>query len=84
MVTDSQMLSSVFFRAFLIVTCISANTSHIAQGYFGRAFFTGFLISLLWWVNARSASKCSHPFASIVYAIGAAVGTVTGMMIASY
>jgi hypothetical protein len=74
-------LVMTFFRAFCIVTFTAANVSYIASGKVGHAFVTGFLISLIWWHNARSAAHSGHRFGSLVYALGAACGTIAGMTI---
>jgi ABC-type antimicrobial peptide transport system permease subunit len=74
-------LMPVFWRAFLMVMFVSSNVAHIAQGRYDRAFVTGFLISLLWWMNARSASRTTHPYAAFTYALGAGIGTVTGIYV---
>ena len=75
------VLAVTFVRAFGIVTCTAANVSYIASGRIGHAFVTGFLISLIWWHNARSAAHSEHRFGGIVYALGAACGTIAGMTI---
>ena len=75
-------LLRTFGQAFAIVACVAANTTFIARGEYQPAFIVGFLISYLWWGNARTASLTSSRIAQIVYGLGAATGTVVGMYLA--
>jgi hypothetical protein len=77
-------LASIFGRAFLQVALVSANVSFLAQHNGPMAFATSFGLSYTWWGNARSAAHVQHPWARYSYALGAAVGTVTGMVLAGY
>jgi hypothetical protein len=76
------ILSKTFLRAFGIVCCTSANVVFIARADLPYAFVTGFLISFLWWHNARTAAHASGRWAGCVYGLGAATGTATGMILA--
>lgn len=42
----------------------------------------GFLISYVWWTNARQAGRLDVPHARIWYAGGAAIGTMAGAALA--
>ena len=53
--------SRTFFRAFGIVCCTSANVVFLSRGAMGYAFVTGFLISYLWWHNAKTAAGITLP-----------------------
>lgn len=76
-----MIYASLFGRAFLQVSLVALNVAQIAKGHYGGAFVVGGCISWLWFRNARSAAHTDAPGAAYVYALGAAVGTVTGMLI---
>jgi hypothetical protein len=67
-----------FLRGFLLVALVAANTRQVASGRYLGAFIVGGLISLVWWSNS-SAKREQFTGAGVLYAFGAAVGTVTGM-----
>ena len=68
----------MFLRGFLLVALVAANTRQIANGRYLGAFVVGGLISAVWWSNS-SAKREQFSGAGVLYALGAAVGTVTGM-----
>jgi hypothetical protein len=74
---------SLAFRGWLIVTLTSLNTGQIAGHHWTGAGMVGFGISWVWWKNAQSAAKKDLPWIGEVYALGAATGTLTGMLIHS-
>lgn len=65
-------------RGWLMVTLVSLNTIQIAHGRVPSAVAVGFCISLLWWTNS-SKHRHDSRWAGVVYASGAALGTLTGM-----
>jgi len=69
---------SIFFRGFLIVSLISLNTIQLSQGRWS-APLVGFCISVVWWMNARSANRVDGVPAMLCYASGAALGTGFGL-----
>lgn len=69
----------LFGRGFLIVALTSANVRQIAGGHYLHALVVGFGISYVWWFNSRSAAHSDLPLAGFVYAMGAGLGTLTGM-----
>ena len=71
----------VFLRGFILVALVAANTTQIARGQYIGAFLVGGLISFVWWANS-SAQRESFKGAGVLYAFGAAVGTVAGMWLA--
>lgn len=71
----------LFLRGFLIVCLTAMNVSEIAGGHYLAAFIVGFGISFVWWFNARNAARSDIRFAGTTYALGAGVGTVTGMLL---
>lgn len=71
----------LFGRGFLIVALTSANVRQISQGHYISALIVGFGISLVWWFNSRQAAHSDLPFAGLVYASGAGLGTLTGMFL---
>jgi hypothetical protein len=68
----------VFLRGFVLVTLVAMNTRQVANGRYLGAFLIGGLISLVWWANS-SAQREQFKGAGVVYAFGAACGTVLGM-----
>lgn len=70
---------TVWRRAFTIVTCTALNVSQVAGVHYFSAFFTGGLLSYIWWTNTKTAAKVEGEGAHIAYALGAACGTVAGM-----
>lgn len=68
----------IFCRGFLIVALISLNTIQLSQGSW-TAPFVGFCIAVVWWVNARTASKVDGILAVMAYAFGSACGTAMGL-----
>lgn len=69
----------IWWRAFSIVTCTALNVTQVSGHHYVSAFFTGGLLSWIWWGNAR-ASGLSHKTGSgLIYGFGAACGTVFGM-----
>lgn len=68
-------------RAFWLVSCTAANVKQIAGGHYGGAFVLGFAISWLWWKNARGAAWDDVTYLREAYALGAGLGTMTGMWV---
>ena len=71
----------IFCRAFLQVSLVALNVSQIAKGNYLGGFFVWGAISWLWFWNARSAGRDDVRGAAVVYTLGAATGTVTGMFL---
>jgi len=72
-------------RAALQVLLVSANSVTLAafqaSGDVSKLAVSGvigFLISAVWWINARAASLEAVPDGRIWYATGASVGTMLG------
>lgn len=70
-------------RGFIIVALTAANVRQIAAGHYGPAFLVGFSISTAWWFNSKTAARSDAPGAWAAYALGAGLGTITGMWIGS-
>jgi len=68
-----------FLFGLLQVSLVSLNTYQISKFYVVGAFFVGFLISLTWTFNVRNALGTWRQ--RLLYALGAACGTVLGMYI---
>lgn len=66
-----------------MVSLVSANTVHLAEGHVGAAALGGWCISTLWWSNS-SKHREDVPWAGAVYGVGAALGTVTGATVARW
>lgn len=73
---------TLFARGFVIVALTAANVSFIAQRRWLAAFLTGFGISAVWYSNSFTAAHEYSLLAAMMYAGGAALGTVTGMWVA--
>ncbi len=69
----------VFGRAFAIVCCTALNVVNVSHGRYRVAFVTGGILSAIWWGNSRTAAHSDLRGAWLVYAMGAACGTVAGM-----
>lgn len=74
----------LFLRGFVIVMLTAMNVKMISRGLYGWAFVTGFGISAVWFSNAGKASDDRRLTSLLVYASGAACGTVTGMALAGW
>lgn len=71
----------LFVTAFLQVFFVAVNTVFISRQMFFGVFLAGFVISFLWTLNvARTA--CASWIDRVVYALGAACGSVSGAMLA--
>ena len=71
----------VFLMGYFLVLLVSSNTYQIAHQHYLGATLVGGLISLTWWFNARNAGRSELLGAGFVYAFGAAMGTLTGLLI---
>jgi len=69
----------ILLRGWLIVTAVSLNVTNISEGRWGWAGVSAFLVSATWWLNARSASHTQLTGGWVLYGLGAALGTWTGM-----
>ena len=69
----------VFLRGWLMVALVAGNSVQVVGGHYYGAGVIGFLISLLWYYNARNAGRSDLWAGGAVYACGAAMGTITGM-----
>lgn len=74
----------LFLRAWLQVFCVASNTVFLADRQWLAASLGGFAISWLWVGNTRQAAHSAHPWARVIYATGAACGTLTGLAFASW
>lgn len=78
-----MLYARLFGRGWLIVSLTAANVKQIASGHYGPAFVVGCSISAVWWFNSRNAARSDAPGAWIAYALGAGLGTLTGMWLGS-
>jgi hypothetical protein len=77
-VTRRAML---FGRGWLQVALVAANTYQIAHALYVGAFIIGFGISMVWWFNAGSSGRSTDWRDGPFYALGAASGTVSGLLL---
>lgn len=73
-----MIYARTFLRGFVLVALVAMNTRQVATGRYLGAFVIGGLISLVWWQNS-SATREEYRGAALLYALGAACGTVCGM-----
>jgi len=74
----------LFCRGALQLMPVSMGTVIISRGKYGFAASASFVISVLWWFNAGSASSfVGFPYA-VAYGSGAMTGTVIGMFVARW
>lgn len=69
----------IFLTGFLQVFLVSANTRQIAQGHLIGSFLVGMGISLVWAYNVHHIAV-SDVVGAFVYATGAGLGTVAGIV----
>lgn len=74
-----RVLTSLFLRAFVLVTLTAMNVRQIAGGRYLGAFVCGAGISAVWYVNVGNASHDRRAVAAAAYALGAGAGTLFGM-----
>lgn len=72
----------IFFTSFIQVFFVSANTYMITQKNYLGILICSFLISLLWTINVKNISV-SNTKQKIIYASGAACGSIFGVIISS-
>lgn len=72
----------LFLRGYVIVTLTAFNVNSIAHHLYAQALLGGFGISFIWFGNSKTAAHSDLRFAREVYALGAALGTITGMALA--
>ena len=68
----------IFATGWLQVALVVLNTWQIANGKIAGAVLVGFLISLVWTLNVRTAAFGGWG-SRIIYCLGAASGTLTGL-----
>lgn len=70
----------IFLTGFIQVLLISLNTAQISHGHILGATIVSFLISWTWTANVRRVSSGTTKD-RLSYASGAAVGTLTAMIL---
>jgi hypothetical protein len=73
-----MILLSIWARGLVIVTLVSLNTRLLADGRWS-AVVVASVLSAVWWLNARTASRLDGRGAMISYALGAGCGTALGL-----
>ncbi len=78
---ETQDRLSLFATGLIQVLLVGLNTWQISHDKYIGAFIVGFLISFVWTWNVKKIAfgSTSDRF---IYAFGAAVGTISGLMIA--
>lgn len=72
----------IFISGYIQIFLISINTYFISKGYLVGVLIVSFCISLLWTYNVRKVNVSTLQ-SRIVYALGAAMGGLSGAYLAS-
>lgn len=72
-----------FARGFVLVFLTAINVVQIAGRHWIGMTVIGFCISAVWWSNS-SAQRETYRGAGVLYALGAAVGTLCGAALADW
>ena len=75
-----KQYAALFTQGCVYVGLQAANVVQLARHHYTEAFVVGFLISLLWSWNVKGVAARGG-WGGVVYASGAAVGTVLGMFL---
>lgn len=73
----------LYFTGFVQVYFVSVNTYLLSREMYAGVFFAAFMISIIWSWNVRKVAFGSTRD-RIVYAIGAASGSVIGLLSSTY
>lgn len=73
----------IFITAFIQISLVSVNTIFLAKNRPELVFLAAFGISYIWTMNVKKAAFGSE-MDKIVYALGAAIGSVFGMYLAEF
>lgn len=81
----SKMRDSLklFVTGFIQVILVAINTYQISHGKYSGVFVVGFLISFVWSFNVKKIAFGTMRD-RILYASGAAVGSILGLMLSQY
>lgn len=72
---------AIFWRGFTIVTLVTTNVGQVAGRHWFGALLVGYAINAVWFGNARTAARTDARYARECYALGAALGTVFGILV---
>jgi len=73
----------LFTTGFVQVFFVAINTYFISKGIYIGVFVCGFMISLVWSWNIKRISISTFT-ERIYYSLGAATGSVTGLLVSTY
>ena len=73
----------IALRGWWLVFLTASNVVQVSHGHLWGAFVGGFLISATWWSNSHTA-KTHVPGGALCYGAGAAMGTVSGMLLTNW
>jgi hypothetical protein len=80
MTNERKIYKKLFMTGFFQVFFVAISTYMIAHKIFIGAFLSAFLISWLWTFNVRKIAVATF-YERFVYSIGAACGSVSGLMV---
>ena len=75
-------LLDIYLRGLAIVALVSWNTTLLADKR-PLAIMVATVLSAVWWLNARSASRVDGWRAMLVYGAGAGTGTALGLWLST-
>ena len=75
-------LLDIYVRGVAIVTLVSWNTMLLAEAR-PLAIVVATVLSGIWWLNARSASRAEGWQAMACFALGAGTGTALGLWLSA-
>lgn len=73
----------LFTTGFIQVILVAINTYQISHGHQTGVFLVGFLISFVWSFNVKKIAFGTMAD-RVVYAFGAAVGSLLGLVLSTY
>lgn len=73
----------IFITSFLQIFFVSVNTVLLARGLVVGVFFAAFTISFIWCFNVSKVSVASMR-QKVVYSLGAACGSVCGLLFTNF
>lgn len=73
----------ILFTAYIQVFFVCININFIASGNLIKTFLSSFFINLLWTINIKKMAFGNN-YDRLIYAIGAATGSASGLIILNY
>jgi hypothetical protein len=74
---------SLFATGFIQVWFVAVNTYFLSKEFYIGVFFAAFMISLIWSFNVKKIAF-GNKYDRIIYAIGASLGSLSGLQFSIY